>query len=189
MTRKWLWTLGILAIGAAVSGNQRWLATGEQNPTTDGVVTEFPLPNPGSGPTTIALTQDGTVWFTESAGTRIGRRRPDGTGLTEFPLPNPNSSPRIIAVGSDGNLWFSEHTGNRMGRITPAGVITEYPIPTPNAFPRAIALGADGNICKWKVKSSTTTTAIILRPSGETSTAVFEERPEGWRMVSFLATK
>ena len=62
-------------------------------------MTEFPLPNPGSGPTTIALTQDGTVWFTESAGNRIGRMRPDGTGLTEFPLPNPNSSPRIIAVG------------------------------------------------------------------------------------------
>ena len=146
MTRKWLWTLGILALGAAVSGRQRWLGPSERGLSTDGVVTEFPLPNPGSGPTTIALTQDGTVWFTESAGNRIGRMRPDGTGLAEFPLPNPNSSPRIIALGSDGNLWFSEHTGNRMGRITPDGVITEYAIPTPNAFPRAIALGSDGNI-------------------------------------------
>ena len=103
-----------------MSGQQRWLGPAERALSTDGVVTEFPLPNPGSGPTTIALTQDGSVWFTESAGNRIGRMRPDGTGLTEFPLPNPNSSPRIIALGSDGNLWFSEHTGNRMGRITPA---------------------------------------------------------------------
>ena len=85
MTRKWLWTLGILVLGAAVSGKQRWLGPSERGLSTDGVVIEFPLPNPGSGPTTIALTQDGTVWFTESAGNRIGRMRPDGTGLVEFP--------------------------------------------------------------------------------------------------------
>ena len=101
---------------------------------------------PRSGPTTIALAQDGTVWFTESAGNRIGRMSPDGTGLKEFPLPNADSSPRIIALGSDGNMWFSEHTGNRMGRIAPDGTITEFAIPTPNSMPRAIALGADGNI-------------------------------------------
>ena len=107
-----------------------------------GAVTDFPLPNPDSGPTTIALAQDGTVWFTESAGNRIGRMAPDGTDLKEFPLPNPDSSPRIIALGADGNMWFSEHTGNRMGRITPDGTITEFAIPTPNSMPRAIALGS-----------------------------------------------
>ena len=126
---------------------QRWLAAGRAEPRPPTASsTEFPLPNPGSGPTTIALAPDGTVWFTEGAGNRIGRMQPDGTGLTEFPLPNPNSSPRIIALGSDGNMWFSEHTGNRMGRITPDGTIAEFPIPTPNSMPRAIALGADGNI-------------------------------------------
>jgi len=138
MTRKWLWTLGIPVLVTLVAGNvstaqQRWLRPGEALTRTDGAVTEFPLPNPGSGPTTIALTQDGSVWFTESAGNRIGRMRPDGTDVTEFALPNPNSSPRIIALGADGNLWFSEHTGNRMGRITPAGVIAEFAIPTPNS--------------------------------------------------------
>src|SRR5689334_25296885 len=130
MTRKWLWRLGIpvlvTLVANEVNTQQRWLRSGESLPATDGAATEFPLPNPGSGPTTIALTQDGSVWFTQSAGNRIGRMRPDGTGLVEFPLPNPNSGPRIIAVGADGNLWFSEHTGNRMGRITPAGQIAEY---------------------------------------------------------------
>jgi virginiamycin B lyase len=112
------------------------------------VATEYPLPNPGSGPTTIALTQDGSVWFTESAGNRIGRMQPDGTGLVEFPLPNPNSGPRIIAVGADGNLWFSEHTGNRMGRITPAGVITEFAIRRPTRFrarSRSVATATSGS--------------------------------------------
>ena len=121
MTFKCLCTLGILLMAGLLSAQQRWLTASDKALHTDGVFTEFPLPNPGSGPTTIALAQDGTLWFTESAGNRIGRMNPDGTGLQEFSLPNPNSSPRIIALGSDGNMWFSEHTGNRMGRITPDG--------------------------------------------------------------------
>src|SRR6478735_6903353 len=115
-------------------------------PAATGTFTEFSLPNPGSGPTTISIAPDGTLWFTESAGNRIGRMAPDGSNLKEFALPNPNSSPRIIALGSDGNMWFSEHTGNRIGRITPEGTISEFPIPTPDSMPRAIALGSDGNI-------------------------------------------
>ena len=148
MTRKWLCVLGIFVSAGVVMAQHRWLGPAERAQTTDGVWTEYPLPNPGSGPTTIALAQDGALWFTESAGNRIGRINPDGTGLREFALPNPNSAPRIIALGSDGNMWFSEHTGNRMGRITPDGTIAEFPIPTPNSMPRAIALGADGNSCQ-----------------------------------------
>src|SRR5688572_15029955 len=146
MTRKWLCALGILFCWVGLEAQQRWLGSSERLLSTDGVVTAFPLPNARSGPTTIALAQDGTVWFTESAGNRIGRMSPDGTDLKEFPLPNADSSPRIIALGSDGNMWFSEHTGNRMGRIAPDGTITEFAIPTRKSMPRAIALGADGNI-------------------------------------------
>lgn len=126
---------------------QRWLAREEAGLTTDATLHCLaPLPNKGSAPTTIAIAGDGTLWFTESSGNRIGRVNPDGSGLREFPLPNPGSAPRIMALGADGNLWFSEHGGNRMGRLTPAGVLTEFPIPTPDSSPRAIALGADGNI-------------------------------------------
>jgi virginiamycin B lyase len=146
MTRNLLCVLGIVISVAVLSAQHRWLGTADRNLQIDGTVVEFPLPNPGSGPTTVALASDGSVWFTEGAGNRIGHMAPDGTGLKEFPLPNPGSSPRIIAAGSDGNMWFSEHTGNRIGRITPAGVISEFPIPTANSQPRAIALGADGNI-------------------------------------------
>jgi virginiamycin B lyase len=146
MNAKWLCLLGIVASTATFSAQQRWLTAADRSLATDGMVTGYPLPNPGSGPTTIAIAPDGTLWFTEASGNRIGRISPDGRNLKEFPLPNPNSSPRIIALGADGNMWFSEHLGNRMGRITPAGVITEFAIPTANSMPRAIALGRDGNI-------------------------------------------
>src|SRR5258706_1076120 len=115
-------------------------------PQTDGKAIEFPLPNPNSGPTTVSIARDGTLWFTEAAGNRIGRMAQDGSGLKEFDLPHPGSAPRIITVGSDGNFWFSEHLGNRMGRITHTGIITEFDIPTPNSQPRATALGRDGNV-------------------------------------------
>jgi virginiamycin B lyase len=106
----------------------------------------FALPDRTSSPTTVTQLPDGSIWFTEGAGNRIGRMNPDGSGLKEFPLPNPGSQPRIIALGADGNIWFSEHLGNRMGRMTPAGEYTGFAIPTPASQPRAIALGSDGNI-------------------------------------------
>ncbi len=133
---------------ASAGGAQHWLrAAGRPwHLATDGRVHSFPLPHARSGPTTVAVASDGRVWFTESAGDRIGRMNPDGSGLVEFALPHPASAPRIIAVGADGNLWFSEHTGNRIGRASPEGEIAEFEIPTPASQPRAIALGADGNI-------------------------------------------
>src|SRR4051812_18653950 len=112
---------GSIAVAAiAAQDSQRWIRRGERL-STDGVVHSVPLPNKGSAPTTISIARDGTVWFTESAGNRIGRFSPDGSNLAEFPLPHPGSSPRIIAIGSDGNVWFSEHEGNRIGRLTPKG--------------------------------------------------------------------
>lgn len=141
---KWLGLI-VTMPWAANAAEQHWLGAAERL-QTDGKVVEFPLPKANSGPTTIALGIDGSLWFTESSGNRIGRMRQDGSGLVEFVLPNTDSSPRIIALGADGNMWFSEHTGNRMGRITPRGDIAEFSIPTPNSQPRAIALGADGNI-------------------------------------------
>jgi virginiamycin B lyase len=114
--------------------------------STDGVVHGFPLPGANSGVTTICVARDGSLWFTESSGNRIGRMNADGSGYRAFTLPRADSSPRIIAVGADGNLWFSEHTGNRIGRLTASGELAEFDIPTPASQPRAIALGADGNI-------------------------------------------
>jgi streptogramin lyase len=84
-----LLSLGTLLCRAA-AGQQGPL---QQSPLqTDGKFTEFSLPNPRSGPTTIAIAPDGTLWFTEGTGNRIGRMAPDGTGIKEYDLPNAGSS-------------------------------------------------------------------------------------------------
>jgi len=84
-------------VAGCASAQQRWLGSNERL-TATGEVTEFALPHPASGPTTIALAPDGTVWFTESNGNRIGRMNPDGSGLVEFDVPTEESAPRIIAL-------------------------------------------------------------------------------------------
>jgi virginiamycin B lyase len=44
--------------------------------TPQGVVTQYQLPQPGSGPDGITTGPDGALWFTESDGNRIGRYSP-----------------------------------------------------------------------------------------------------------------
>ena len=137
--------LGIAVLAAACTQGPKSIDE-EHRLQTNGRVTEFPLPDERSSPSTIALAPDGSIWFTLSGVNAIARMNADGSAYRQFPLPTPDSSPRIIALGADGNMWFSEHAGNKIGRITPQGEITEFAIPTPASQPRAIALGADGNI-------------------------------------------
>ena len=61
---------------------------------------------------------DGTVWFTEAAGNRIGRLDPSGN-LGEISVPTVGAGPAGIAVADDGTVWFSELKGNAIGRLDP----------------------------------------------------------------------
>src|SRR6266576_2423926 len=117
--RNCLIALGIV-LSVAAAGTPRGVLL-----ETDGKFTEFPLPNPNSGPTTVSIANDGTLWFTESMGNRMGRITAAGV-ITEFDIPTPNSQPRATALSTDGNVWFGEFAGGKIGRITPAGVITEF---------------------------------------------------------------
>src|SRR5437763_802012 len=111
-------------------------------PARSQTISEFPLPNPSSGPRSIVFGSDGNLWFTESSAGAIGRSTPEGA-VTEFPLPSSDSQPWRIAAGPDGALWFTELLGNRIGRITVDGAIEEFEIPTPKSLPFGIAAGPD----------------------------------------------
>lgn len=127
--------------------------------TTEGQVTEFPLPAvspPESrSPWGIALGPDGAMWFTENSGNKIGRITTSGT-ITEWPTTPTLSNPLGIAVGPDGALWFAE-TGRdqKIGRIIATGesdpeyMITEYAIPTPDGGPWGITAGPNNDSALW----------------------------------------
>ena len=130
--------------------------------TPAGVITEFPMPTPDSGPRALAAGPDGNIWFSEYRANRIGRITPRGE-ITEFALPRPNSGPGDITAGADGAMWFVELSGgmdglrtdgNRVGRITMSGDITEYPMPAGTESPINIAVGPDRK--PWYTRGSTT---------------------------------
>jgi virginiamycin B lyase len=119
--------------------------------TTAGLITEFPLPTPGSRPNAIVRGLDGAVWFTEEGGDRVGRITPGGA-ITEFPLPA-GARPGGIALGEDGSLWVTEKGLGRIARLTPSGAITEFPLPDATSLPGTIVYGPDGNL--WFTEEGT----------------------------------
>jgi virginiamycin B lyase len=117
--------------------------------TPQGVVTEFALPRPNSGPGDITAGADGAMWFVELSGNMDGRQ-PDGNRVgritmlgqvTEYPIPSQSGSPINIAVGPDRNIWFTK--GSLIGRVTPDGVITEFPLPAGSGGATGITAGSD----------------------------------------------
>jgi virginiamycin B lyase len=124
--------------------------------TSDGVITEFPLPDGHASTRQVGLTlgPDGNLWFPED--TRIGQITPDGV-ITEFAVPAPSSGATITAltqltVGSDNNLWFVESRLNgaspetSVDRITTDGVVTQFPAALDSGASTSLTLASDGNL-------------------------------------------
>jgi streptogramin lyase len=146
----------VLAVGGIAAGPDGNLWFTETRPfvgdriariTTNGSITEFPLPPPYDSETTdfpegITTGPDGRLWFAESF--EIGAITTNGA-VTEFPVGFPSSG-AFIVTGPDGNLWFTETDGNKIGRISTSGSLTQFPVPTPNSVPFGIAAGPDGNL-------------------------------------------
>ena len=131
-------------------------------------MTEYAIPNPSTAtdPYNLAKASDGTIWFTEGGGSKIGRLDPAKlTGCSSSPttcITEYSSSPGLfpfnIALGPDGDIWFSDSIG--IARVdltklvgcetTPTACITHYPITGNNPV-----AGQDGNV--W---------CLLYSPSG-----------------------
>jgi streptogramin lyase len=105
-------------------------------------VTEYPIPTADAEPGGLLSGPDGALWFTESAGDKIGRLTPSGL-VTEYSLPTPNADPSGITLGSDGALWFTEEGGAQVGRISTSGTVQEYPVSASGGTSTSIAAGPD----------------------------------------------
>jgi virginiamycin B lyase len=128
--------------------------------TPAGVITEFAIPTPNSGPRALAAGPDGAIWFSEYRTNKIGRITSSGQ-VSEYELPRPNSGPGDITAGADGAMWFVELSGGmdgvvtngkRVGRITRRGLISEFAMPAQGPSPINIAVGPDRNI--WYSRGS-----------------------------------
>jgi virginiamycin B lyase len=114
--RRWLLTL-VMAACITVAGGP---ARGQ---IIDSVVTD----TPNSGPGQTVTAPDGTVWFVEEKGNRIGAINPTRTDIVEFSLRIANSQPTALTVDGLGRVWFTEAGTNRIGVYTPASnYLVEY---------------------------------------------------------------
>jgi virginiamycin B lyase len=167
--------------------------------TPQGVITEFAIPTPNSGPRALAAGPDGNIWFSEFNAGKIGRMTLDGS-VTEFTLPGADRGPGDITAGADGHMWFVELNGradsrtvdgNRVGRITMAGQVTEFPMPSATGSPVNIAVGPDRNI--WYTKGNklgrVTPDGVITEfdvPGGGTGLTAGSDRAPVGRLVDKL---
>jgi virginiamycin B lyase len=104
---------------------------------------------PGSGPSTVCMDRDVSLWFIEETGNRVGSVNFNGvrslteTRLQEFSIPTPASGPADIVADSWGGIWFSEKNAGQVGYVS-GGRVTEYPLPDRSSQPTGISLSVFG---------------------------------------------
>jgi len=138
-------TAGLRDLAGGPDGDA-WLLTADtvlQVAPDGSVVDDLPLPA-GADAQQLAVAADGSLWFTDQAGSgALGHLTPTGQ-LTEYEAGlTPHGGVYGIAIDPHGNAWFTERGARRIGVITPAGVITEYG-PT-SGTPRQIVNGPGGD--------------------------------------------
>jgi len=137
-----------------VKGDRVGSITSSTNPQINGKMTEFDLPNPGSGASGIAVS-DNQVWFAETLGDRIGMIDLNGK-LTEYQLPA-GTKPYGMTIGPAGAPWFTALGTGKVGTFAPTGddtyatTPTFYSLPSAGSVPRDITMGPDGNL--WITES------------------------------------
>lgn len=115
--------------------------------TTDGVITEYPIPTEDGMDDTqgfVGLGPDGAIWFNEDRVHKLGRITPDGT-ITEFDLPKEIGVIRQIVAGPDGALWVTAVEANKIVKLSTAGqVLAQYTLPQADSRPAGMVVGPDG---------------------------------------------
>ncbi|MDQ6615540.1 MAG: hypothetical protein M3083_12550 [Actinomycetota bacterium] len=129
-----------------------------------GTVTEFSTGiSTGSGPVFITAGPDGSLWFTETAGDKLGKITTAGT-VTETGGGSAQGGPLAITSGPDGNLWFTSDVTNQVFRATRAGNITGvFTVGNTVSNLWGISSGPDGNL--WVTEIAANKVARIT-PAG-----------------------
>lgn len=103
------------------------------------------IPTKQARPAGIAEAPDGTIYFVQMVGNKIGKVV--GDQIVEYSLPTPFAAPFKIIPDGRGNLWFTEVYANAIGKFNlQTQEITEYKIPTIDSRPGGIAVDKQGRV-------------------------------------------
>ena len=131
---------------------------------------QFPIPETGAIPASLALDSLGRIWFTDQ-----NKNSPSVWALNETASPptfrqyltnTPTSTPVfVLADNVTNDVWFTDITANNIGKIDPlTGQITKYPVPTSNSGPAELAL-QNGTSYLWITESFANKVARFDRSS------------------------
>ena len=150
---------------------------GRLDPAT-GAVTVFTQGiTPEGAPNGIAAASNRKLFFTQTAGARLGRIKTDGrveeisAGITA------GAQPAAIAEGGDGALWFTDASEpGRLGRLYPdAGEVEQFTATLGDGVaagdgPGGIVAGPDGNVWFTQPGSPSRIVRVTVPPRVEADT-------------------
>jgi len=110
---------------------------------------EFRL-GPADIPVGIAVSSDGTVWFTLEASDSLGLLR--NGQIQKLPKGADSVEPLGLAVDAGGRAWYTEAPKARISRASIDGTIASFSLSTPVARLGRLAIAPDGDI--WFAESS-----------------------------------
>lgn len=103
------------------------------------------IPTQIARPTGVAETKDGSIYFVQMVGNKIGKVV--GDQIVEYALPTKFAAPFKIVADEKDRLWFTEVFGNAIGMMDPrTGKVLEYKIPTPDSRPGGLTVDRRGRI-------------------------------------------
>jgi virginiamycin B lyase len=115
---------------------------------------------PNSSPTDTFTGPDGTIWFVEETGNRIGTISSGRTVVSEVNLVLPGSRPTAIAVDTQGRAWFTEAGTNKIAQYTrQSNTLIEYQLPGANLGLSGVSIDSQGKV--WFTEKFTDRIGIL----------------------------
>jgi virginiamycin B lyase len=119
---------------------------------------QFPIPETGAIPASLALDGSGRIWFTDqnknSPSVWVLNATASPATFHQYLTNSPTSTPVFVLADNVTNyVWFTDTTANNIGKIHPlTGQITKYPLPTSNSGPAELAF-QNGTSYLWVTES------------------------------------
>ena len=102
--------------------------------TAQVAIKAFELPEGGGYPHDVAVSADGTVWYTAQRDGRLGRLDP-ATGKVDLVPLGHGSAPHGVIVGPDGAPWITDSGLNAIVRVDPrTHSVKSWPLPAGRSY-------------------------------------------------------
>jgi streptogramin lyase len=118
--------------------------------TTDGTITEFPLPGDVTNSVGVTTGSDGNLWVTQGDAGDVLTVDTSGQVLHTYPT---HPTPASITIGPDGNMWFASLLDGEIGRIEIAKPGVAYVLDIAPGFVPASRMVPLGTTVEWVLEA------------------------------------